>query len=461
MTSELPPHLDRFPPDFAWGAATAAYQIEGGWDADGRGVSIWDVFSHTRGRVRGGETGDVACDHYNRWREDIDLMAELGLGAYRFSVSWPRVLADGVGRLNPAGLDFYDRLVDALLERSIEPFVTLYHWDLPAALQERGGWASASMPDWFSEYARVVAARLGDRVRSWITLNEPQVFAFHGYGRGLHAPGLRDWGTALRAAHHALVAHWAGTAAVRSVVPDARVGIAIDLRDVQPATDSEQDRAAAARVDAGSQRWFLDPLFGRGYPPEQVAAYGALLDGIDTGEVANRSERLDFLGVNYYTRELIRDSRRGPFRATAAAVRGAPVTSMGWEVYPDGLTHVLASLHRDYAPSALYVTENGAAFPDTVAPDGTVADTSRLDYLRRHLAATARAMEQGAPVRGYFVWSLMDNFEWAEGFSKRFGIVRVDYETQARTIKASGRWYAALIRAARRDQTPDSSVCAD
>ena len=444
MTVELPTRLPSFPGDFAWGAATAAYQIEGSPDADGRGASIWDVFSHTRGRVARGDTGDVACDHYRRYADDVDLMARLGLRGYRFSVSWPRVIPAGTGTVNEAGLSFYDRLVDALLERGIEPYLTLYHWDLPQALQEGGGWAAPDVVDSFAQYADVVARRLGDRVHQWITLNEPQVFTFHGYGRGVHAPGIRHWGTALHAAHHAILAHAAATRAVRAAVPGARIGIALDLSDIQPASDSPADRAAAARLDAAAYRWFLDAVFGRGYPPEQVAWYGAAIGGIDPGQVRG-VPALDFLGINYYTRQLVRAARTGPLRVGQRMARGTQRTEMGWEVYPDGLRRVLVRVAGEYRPPAIYITENGAAFRDQPDRNGRVEDADRTAYLRSHIDAVGAAITDGAPVRGYFVWSLLDNFEWAEGYQPRFGIVRVDYATQRRIVKASGEWYAELI----------------
>jgi len=426
----------RFPPGFTWGAATAAYQIEGAPLADGKGPSIWDVFCRVPGAIANGDTGDLACDHYRRYREDVALMAELGLGAYRFSVSWPRVVPTGAGAANEAGLDFYDRLVDELLARGIRPLVTLYHWDLPQALQDRGGWTSDEIPGWFGAYAAIVADRLGDRVRDWIAINEPGVVAWIGHLEGRHAPGIRDFGTAVAAAHHVLLAHREGATAIRAANGDARVGIAVDLRPVHPATDAPEDADAARLLDAHQNRWFLDPLFGRGYPAELVERLGPLapppLDGYD-GD-------LDFLGANYYTRHRARPGP-GPIGAEMVRPRDVPRTDMGWEVYPDGLRELLVRLADDYGPLPLLVTENGAAFGD---------DACRLDYLARHLDAAAGAIEAGVPLEGYFVWSLLDNFEWAEGYAKRFGIVEVDYATQRRAVRASGRWYANLIRDWRR-----------
>ena len=399
---------DRFPAGFLWGSATAAYQIEGAWNADGKGPSIWDEFCRRPGAVANGDTGDIACDHYRRYRDDVELMGELRLNAYRFSVSWPRVLPEGRGEDNVAGLDFYDRLVDALLELGIRPFATLYHWDLPLALHERGGWEAAESPDWFAEYATLVAERLGDRVRDWITLNEPEVVGSHGYATGVHAPGIRDPVRADAVADRLVQAHAAGVDAIRGVAPGARVGIALSL---SPGHGGSSE-AAGAR-DKERNRRFLDPAVREGPP-------------------------LDFLGLNYYTREVL-----------DGVPADAERTATGWEVYPEGLTELLVRLHRDYGPAELYVTENGAAYDDTPRPEGAVEDGARVRYLEAHLAAAADSIDEGVPLAGYFVWSLLDNFEWAQGYTKRFGIVRVDYETQLRTVKASGRRYAELVRAAR------------
>jgi beta-glucosidase len=429
----------RFPPRFVFGAATAAYQIEGAWDADGKGRSIWDVFCRH---------GDVACDHYHLYREDVALMAELGLDAYRFSVSWPRVIPEGVGAVNEAGLDFYDRLVDALLEQGIRPFCTLYHWDLPQALQDRGGWASRDAPLWFADYAALLGARLGDRVRHWMTLNEPEVIAFAGHAYGGHPPGLRDWDLTLRVAHQLHLAHAAGVHALRAEQPGCEVGIALNLSPVHPATRAAEDAAAAERLDGAHNRWFLDPIFGRGYPRDLVEWYGPRLPETAAAEIWEVGDDLDFLGVNYYTRTVVRAEGDEPLRLTRVEPTDVEVTEMGWEVYPDGFRELLLRLDRDYAPAQLYVTENGAAFDDQPDGDGRVEDEARTRYLWRHLAALADAIEADVPLGGYFAWSLMDNVEWQHGTSKRFGIVAVDYATQRRTPKASGRWYGEIIRAA-------------
>jgi beta-glucosidase len=402
---------------FLYGAATAAYQIEGAWNEDGKGPSIWDAFVRVPGAIEAGDTGDVACDHYHRWREDVALMQELGLNAYRFSVSWPRVLPDGVGRVNEAGLDFYDRLVDALLEAGIRPFVTLYHWDLP---QVFGDWGASGLDDAFARYAAVVAQRLGDRVQDWITLNEPEVAAFAGHFHGVHAPGKRDFALALRAADSMLRAH---ALAVRAL--PGNVGIALNL------SPCEGDEQATRLADGYLNRWFLDAVCGRGYPVDMVEWYGAAAP-----PELPEMPPLDFVGVNYYYRRVVRDAAP-PLGWEQVTPAGGDLSEMGWEIHPDGLREIVLRVERDYAPPAIYVTENGIALPRGLD------DERRVSYLESHLTAL-----EGTPVAGYFVWSLMDNFEWAYGRSKRFGLIEVDYETQARTIRRSGRRYAELIRAA-------------
>jgi beta-glucosidase len=446
----------RFPPGFLWGTATASYQIEGATREDGRGESIWDRFSHTPGNVHDGDTGDVACDHYHRWSEDVALMGDLGVNAYRFSTAWPRILPAGTGRANEAGLAWYERLVDALLAAGIEPWVTLYHWDLPQALQDRGGWAARETVDAFAAYADVVARRLGDRVAGWITHNEPWVAAFAGHHQGRHAPGLADLGTALQVAHHLLLSHGRAVAALRAASPGARAGITLNLSSVRPATAAPEDAAAARRADGNLNRWFLDPVFGRGYPADMVAVYGERMPAVEPGDLAEIAAPLDFLGVNSYFPTYVRAAQAGPGRelgtaqltSTELAERGFEITEMGWPVVPDGLRELLVGVHETYRPPAMYVTENGAAFHDEVV-GGAVHDPRRTAYLAGHLEAVAQAIEAGAPVNGYFAWSLLDNFEWAHGYSKRFGIIYVDYPAQRRILKDSGRWYRALVHAQR------------
>ncbi len=435
-----------FPTEFIWGAATASYQIEGAWNEDGKGESIWDRFSHTPGKIAHGDVGDVACDHYHRWREDVALMEEIGLRAYRFSIAWPRLLPEGRGRVNQLGLDFYDQLVDGLLEAGIEPFVTLYHWDLPQALQDQGGWPTRSTAEAFVEYADLVSRTLGDRVAYWMTLNEPYVSAIVGYLQGRHAPGHSDLDEALAAAHHLLLAHGWAVPVIRRNSPDAQVGIALNLSGQTPASPSAADRAAAWQQDGVVNRWFLDPLSARGYPPDIVQHYGRSMDFVQGGDLDAMALPLDILGVNYYARGVVRSSAVPESENAPRTVFPNPErTEMGWEVYPEGLYELLGRVHFDYRFPALYLTENGAAYPDQIGADGRVDDPARVAYLKNHFTEAARTIAAGVPLRGYFVWSLMDNFEWAHGYSKRFGLVYVDYGTQRRVWKTSANWYRRVI----------------
>ncbi|MFE2034702.1 GH1 family beta-glucosidase [Streptomyces scopuliridis] len=440
--------LNALPHDFTWGVATAAYQIEGAVAEDGRAPSIWDTFSHTPGAIDNNDNGDVACDHYHRVPEDIGLMKRLGVDAYRFSLAWPRIVPGGDGPVNKAGLDFYDRLVDGLLDAGITPFATLYHWDLPQALQDRGGWPVRDTAEHFARYASVVAERLGDRVKDWATLNEPLCSSWIGHLEGTMAPGITDLTAAVRSSFHLHLGHGLAVRALRAASSDARVGIVNNLSPIEPASDSEADRAAAVRADGHTNRWWLDPIHGRGYPQDMLDLYGVELPE-RPGDLATIAAPLDWLGLNYYFRQIVRDDPTGaaPF-ARQVDVPDARHTHMGWEVHADGLEQLLLRLTEEYGARRVYVTENGAAFPDTVAADGTVDDPERAGYLDEHLAACARAVAKGAPLAGYFAWSLMDNFEWAYGYDKRFGLVHVDYETQRRTIKGSGYHYADIIRAA-------------
>jgi beta-glucosidase len=436
-----------FPDGFLWGAATSAYQIEGAWDEDGKGASIWDTFSHTPGRIADGSTGDVACDHYHRFREDVAMLGELGCTAYRFSVSWPRVLPDGAGAVNERGLDFYDALVDALREAGIVPMLTLYHWDLPQVLQDRGGWGSRETVDGFVRYAEVVAGRLGDRVPLWVTHNEPSVVAVDGHVLGEHAPGLRNEALGVRVAHHLLVSHGLAVPAIRASAPEADVGIVINIWPTAPASEDPRDAVAAERRYAAEARWYLDPLYGRGYPQEIVEISQRLgwAPPVADGDLEAIATPTDFLGLNYYSRNLVRhDPDDEPFHASSVDEDGE-YTATDWLVHPDGLRQLLTRVHREHAPPAIYVTENGAAFDDVVSEDGVVHDERRTAYLREHLLASHRAIEEGVPLRGYFAWSLLDNFEWAEGYTKRFGVVRVDLDTQRRTVKDSGRFLQETI----------------
>jgi beta-glucosidase len=433
------------PHGFLWGTATAAYQVEGAVREDGRGESVWDRFCATNGKVRNGESGAVACDFYHRYRDDIALMRDLGLDAFRFSIAWPRVLPDGRGRVNEAGLDFYDRLVDELLAAGIRPFATLYHWDLPQALEDRGGWPARETADAFLEYVEAVAARLGDRVKDWITQNEPHVPAWAGYGHGVHAPGRRSRRCALAAAHHLMLSHGYALEALRRDVPGVRAGITLDMWPFEPASDAPEDVAAAREADGDQNRAFLDPLFRARYPDDMLELWGDDAPPVEEGDLARIAAPIDFLGVNYYRREVVARTEDGGRRIVHQP--DSLYTEMGWEVSPNSLFDLLVRLRDEYAPPAIYITENGAAFGDVRAHDGRVRDPERQAYLAAHVDAIRRSAAAGVPVAGYFVWSLLDNFEWAHGYSKRFGIVYVDYPTLERVPKASFYWYRDLIAA--------------
>ncbi len=440
--------LADMPKDFLWGAATASFQIEGATREDGRGESIWDRFCATPGKVKDGDTGDPACDHYHRYPQDVALMKDLGLQAYRFSIAWPRVFPEGVGAVSEKGLDFYERLVDTLLEAGIRPFATLYHWDLPQALQERwGGWIGRDIVDAYVDYVDAVTRRLGDRVADWITLNEPWCSAYLGYTTGGHAPGIQDPSLGLQATHHLLLAHGRAVPIIRRNSVGSRVGITLNLWPIDPATDSADDRVAAKADDAANNRLYLDPLFKGTYPAEVIQQFGQGRPNVRPGDMDVIGVPLDFLGVNYYMRHVVHADPSHPEGRATSIPALADTTATGWEIYPQGLEDLLTRLQRDYAPPAMYVTENGAAFNDEESDGGVVRDERRRAYLESHFAAAKRAIDKGARLRGYFVWSLMDNFEWAEGYSKRFGIVYVDYATQERTVKDSGLWYADGIRA--------------
>ena len=439
---------NHFPTDFLWGAATAAYQIEGAAAEDGRGESIWDRFCATPGKVRNGESGAVACDFYHRYPEDIALMRRLGLDAFRFSIAWPRILPEGRGRVNAAGLDFYDRLVDELLANGIQPFPTLYHWDLPQALEDAGGWPERATAEAFVEYAEVVASRLGDRVKHWITHNEPWVVAWLGHALGVHAPGRTSTQDALSASHHVLLSHGWAVDVLRRESPGSEVGIALALTHTYPASESEGDRQAAWWADGSFNRWYLDPLFGRGYPDDMVEHFAPQGPPVEEGDLEAIAAPLDFLGANYYFRQLVQEDPDGD-RPILVRDPDWSFTAMGWEVYPDGLHDLLVRLRTDYDPPAIYIFENGAAYDDVRGHDGEVRDPERQAYLDEHLAAVGRAVDDGVPVRGYFVWSLLDNFEWAEGYWKRFGIVYVDFPTLERVPKGSYYWYRDFIAAQR------------
>jgi len=439
----------RFPETFKWGTATSAQQIEGGRHAEGRADSIWDSFAGSPGKIEDGSHPYLACDHFNRWPEDIELMQWLGCNAYRFSTSWSRIMPDG-RTANSLGLDFYDKLVDGLLAAGIEPFLTLNHWDIPQALQDRGGWPERDTAQAFVDYASAVSARLGDRVKQWCTHNEPWCIATLGYEEGHHAPGLKNPLLALPAAHHLMLSHGQAAEAIRSNADDPQVGIVLVHSPAYPATDSEADHDAARWFDGFFNRWYLDPLFKGAYPTDAVddrVARGQL-DGdmpfVRDGDLEVISTHMDYLGVNFYSRVILKMGEDGK----PTAVPGAPkeeLTEMGWEVFPEGLTRTLVRIHEDYGPPVMYITENGAAFPDPPAQNGRIADTRRRDYLRDHLAAAQAAIAAGVPLQGYFAWSLLDNFEWGHGYTKRFGLFKVDFQTLERTAKDSAHYYRDVI----------------
>jgi beta-glucosidase len=439
---------DRFPDEFTFGVATAAYQVEGAIAEGGRVPSIWDTFSARPGAVAGGDTGAVACDHYHRYAADVDLMRSLGVDAYRFSLAWPRIQPATGHPGNAAGIAFYDRLVDRLLEAGITPWATLYHWDLPQHLEDGGGWPARDTAYRFAEYVQVAVAALGDRVGHWITLNEPWVSAFYGYSAGVHAPGRTEPAAAMRAAHHLLLGHGLATQVLRAAVPQAQVGITLNLTPVEAASEDPALTDEVRRTDGMSNRIFLDPVLRGTYPADVLADTADLTwdDVIADGDLDLIGAPIDFLGVNYYHPTVVGDGSAQPAGPPAPDPKGRPRTAMGWLVDAPALTALLRRIADDYGNPALVITENGSAWDGDVAVDGVVHDPQRLAYLHDHLGACAAARDGGVDLRGYFAWSLMDNFEWAQGYAKRFGIVHVDYATQARTVKDSGRWYSAFVR---------------
>ena len=442
-----------FPTDFAWGAATSSYQIEGAADEDGKGPSIWDTFSHTPGKIANGDTGDVACDHYHRWADDVDLMADYRLNAYRFSVSWPRIQPSGRGAPNRRGIDFYGQLVDRLLEKGIRPALTLNHWDIPQALQDGGGWQSRDMVDRFAEYASILYDSLGDRVAWWITHNEPWIIAALGHRLGIHAPGLRDTEAELRTAHHLLLSHAAAVEAYRASGASAPIGITLNLLPTYPQTDSGADARAASLSDGYTNRWYLEPLFNGAYPADMLDYFGERfsLDWIRDGDLGRVAQPIDFLGVNYYARRVVRAPRPDEAAEFAWVVRtetttGIPTSDLGWEMTPPVLRDLLIHLRDTYRSPTILITENGCSLKDEIGADGGVHDPRRIAFFEGHLRAVEEAVDAGVDVRGYFAWSLLDNFEWAEGYGPRFGLTYVDYPTQRRIPKDSAGWYAEVIR---------------
>ena len=432
----------RFPEDFVWGAATASYQIEGAAFEDGRGESIWDRFSKTPGKVLNGDTGDVSCNHYHLFKEDVALIKELGVDSYRFSLAWPRIMPEGKGSVNQKGLDFYKRLIHELLEEGVSPAVTLYHWDLPQVLEDLGGWLNRDTAKYFADYAQVAFRELGDVIDSWITLNEPWCSAFLGYGNGEHAPGKKDFPSHFRAAHHLLLGHGLVVEGYRQLNLGADIGITLNLAPQYPASPDPRDIAAARKADGFQNRWYLDPIFKGRYPSDLEEFMAYVSPAIQPGDLELISQPNDFLGINFYSRGLV-----------AADANGEPqrqkpersVTAMGWEVYPEALYDLLLRVHQDYGPLPLYITENGAAYEDVVE-QGRIKDHKRQAYLEEHIAQCARAIDSGIPLQGYYVWSLLDNFEWAFGYDRRFGIIYVDFDTQERILKDSALWYQSFLR---------------
>lgn len=434
----------RFPVSFVWGVATSAYQIEGAAHEDGRAESIWDVFCRRPGAIADGSNGERACDHYRRLEVDLDLIASLNVGAYRFSIAWPRVQPLGRGAWNEPGFAFYERLIDGLLKRGIAPHLTLYHWDLPQALQEQRGWPERATAARFAEYAAEVARRLGDRAASIVTINEPWVVATLGHEAGIFAPGQKNRKAAMQAAHHLLLGHGLALQAMRAQASKAQLGIVLNQSPIHAASGSAADRDQARLDDGLLIRWYMDPLLRGSYPQDVLAHLGADAPQVRSGDMGIIGEPLDVLGINYYTRSIVAAGG-----VTAAPQLGSELTDMGWEVHPDGLTELLERLHADYRLPPIYITENGAAYPDQLA-GGRVDDKARINYLRAHIDAVAAALDAGVNVRGYFVWSLLDNFEWAHGYTKRFGLVYVDYATQQRTLKDSAFWYRDFLAASLR-----------
>jgi beta-glucosidase len=443
-----------FPKNFWWGAATAAYQIEGAWNADGKGESIWDRFAHTPGKIKNGDTGDVACDSYHCWREDVELMRSLNLNSYRFSMAWPRIQPSGTGQPNPKGLDYYSRLVDALREAKIRPFVTLYHWDLPQALEDAGGWPNRETADRFAEYVATMARALGDRVSDWILLNEAVVFTTDGYLNGKKAPGRKSIHATLQAAHTANLAQGKGFRALKAERPQARVGSAFNMSPCEPASASPEDNVAAERAHRYRNVWFLEPALKGRYPDALSISPGFLM-GMKSGDMDQIRVPLDFIGINLYDRtvvsapsasERLLNPQYWLLPAKLGQGQQGPRTAFDWEVWPKALYDMVTRITRDYNRPVIEITENGCSYDDAPGPDGLIHDTRRIDYFRGHLSELSRAIHDGADVRGYHAWSLMDNFEWEEGFSQRFGLAYVDFKTQKRTVKESGKWYARLAR---------------
>ncbi len=436
-----------FPEGFLWGASTSAYQIEGAWNEDGKGKSIWDTFSHTPGKIYKDQNGDIAADHYHHWHDDFDFLKKLNLNSYRFSIAWTRILPDGTGTINQKGLDFYGRLIDHLLEMGIEPFPTLFHYDLPQTLQDQGGWPSRGTALRFAEYAGVVGKAFGDRINYWITHNEPFVTAAAGHFFGVHAPGIKDLGATLQSVHHLLLSNGLAIKALRNYAKKgASIGAAINMSPVEPASEDVKDQRSAIMFDALLNRMILDPLFFGQYPAELEPFFQMHVPGDLTADLTTIHSPMEFLGVNYYSRTVVKHDPDVPFLELVEIHPKGNEYSMMWEIYPEGLYNLLLRIRKDYNPPVILVTENGVPVPEDVDFDGRIRDERRIRYLRNHILQVQRALGEGVPIHGYFVWSLMDNFEWALGYRPRFGLIHVDFESQKRTIKDSGQWYATLAK---------------
>jgi beta-glucosidase len=440
-------HKNQFGDDFLWGVSTAAFQIEGAHDADGKGSSIWDVFTSQKGRVKNGHHALTACDFYNSYQNDIDLISQLNIPNFRFSISWPRIMPTGIHPVNQAGIDYYNKIIDSLLEQGIEPWVTLYHWDLPHALEVKGGWTNRESVSWFSEYVEVCAKHFGDRVKNWMVINEPSVFTGAGYFLGIHAPGKKGITNYLKAMHHVTLATVAGAKILRNTVSDANIGTTFSCTHIEPFSQSQKDIEAAKRVDTLLNRTFIEPLLGLGYPQQDLSVLKKLNNYIKEDDLNNLAFDFDFIGLQCYTREVVKASLLTPYigaELISAEKRNVIATDMGWEVYPPALYHILKRFNGYEGIRKIIITENGAAFPDTVT-NGKVYDIKRTHFIQDHLEQILKAKEEGLNVDGYFVWSLTDNFEWAEGYNARFGLIHVDFETQKRTIKQSGLWFGEFL----------------
>lgn len=437
----------RFPSDFIWGASTSAYQIEGAWNEDGKGKSIWDTFSHLPGKIYKNQNGDLAANHYHLWHNDLDLVKALNLNAYRFSIAWTRILPDGHGQVNQKGLDFYSKLIDRLLELGIEPFPTLFHYDLPQALQNQGGWPARDTALRFGEYAGVLGKAYGDRINFWITHNEPFVTAMLGYYLGMHAPGIQDISAAIQSTHNILLSHGLAVQELRKTgKAGVKIGAAINLAPVLPASESSDDAAASKRYDAIANRMILDPLFHGRYPEEMEPFFQALDNGKMSDELKIIASPTDFLGVNYYSRTVVKHDPTVPLLELSFVEPVGNEYSMMWEIYPEGLYDLLLRIYKEYQPATILITENGVPVPEDVDHDGRIRDERRIRYLHEHIIQANKAMGDGVPVKGYFVWSLLDNFEWALGYRPRFGLIHVDFDTQNRIIKDSGYWFASVAK---------------